>query len=103
MSAKQLEYELKPVSFKDRVRCSDLAKQSMYLDKDGKPNLSSVVVTTKDAFNASVEWCRAGLKSIEGVEITPENFESELNQLSNADIDSIGLKILMEATSKKKQ
>lgn len=88
-----MKYELKPVSFADRVRCSDFKTE---LTTSG-----SIIV--HNTFTGWVEWLRAGLKSIDGVEITPESFEAEVNQLANEDIIRIGNEIKNEAESGKKK
>lgn len=88
-----MTYELKPVSFADRVKCSNRKTE---ITMQG-----SVIV--HDPFTGWVEWCKAGLKSIDGVELNDENFESELNQLSNEDIIKIGQEIKEACETGKKK
>ena len=50
-----------------------------------------------------VKYCEYGLKSLNGVEITKDNFESEIMKISNDQIREIGDKIAEETNFPKKK
>ena len=74
-----VEYELKPLSLAERETCNN-AKAVIR-------GMTEVVI--EDSFTKILRWLRFGLKSIDGVEITVENRDEEINQLSNEDITEI--------------
>lgn len=79
------EYEIKDLTLDQRTDAVDTA-------------------FTGRAFGSMVKFCRFGLKTLDGKEITPENVEDALMSLSNDDIIEIGGEIgkLTNTSAKKK-
>jgi hypothetical protein len=89
-----MEFETKPLTLAQRVICNHINGQ---LTPDGK----SVVIEM--GIEKYINYCRYGLKSLGGVEITDANFESEMMKLGNDEIREIGDKIAEETNFPKKK
>lgn len=74
-----VEYELKPLSLAEREICNN-AKAVIR-------NMTEIVI--ENSFSKMLNWLIYGLKSLEGIELTKENRDEQINQLSNDDINEI--------------
>ena len=74
-----IEYELKQLSLAEREICNN-AKATII-------NFRRIEIDKP--FTIKLTWLRFGLKSIEGIEITDENRDEQLNTLSDVEMDEI--------------
>jgi len=74
-----LEYELKPLTLAEREICNN-AKATII-------NFRRIEIDKP--FTIKLTWLRFGLKSIEGIEITDENRDEQLNTLSDVEMEEI--------------
>lgn len=91
-----MKFETKPLTLSQRVACNQASGQ---LTPDGK----SVVIEM--GIETYVRYMQYGLKSLNGVEVSPknENFEDLVMKLSNDEIREIGDKIAEETNFPKKK
>lgn len=73
------EYELKLLSLTEREICNN-AKAIIR-------NVTEIVI--ENSFSKMLNWLIYGLKSIEGIELTDENRNEQINGLSNDDMNEI--------------
>lgn len=83
-----MEFKTKPLTLKQRAECNDLVR----MEFDSK---TGNVVTTK-AFSVNLCYLRHGLKSINDIEITEDNFDVEVSKLKTDEIFEIGSYIAEE-------
>lgn len=88
-----MKFETKLLTLAQRVECN---KNKGTIDKEG-----NIIVDL--GIDAYIKYCRYGLKSLNGIEITDENFESEIMKLTNDEIREIGDKIADETNFPKKK
>ena len=77
------EYEIRPLSLAEREICNNARAVIR--------GMTEVVI--ENAFTITLRWLRYGLKSLDGIEITPENSDDMINSLSNDEINEISNKI----------
>jgi len=77
------EYETRPLSLAEREICNNARAVIR--------GMTEVVI--ENAFTITLRWLRYGLKSLDGIEITPENSDDMINSLSNDEINEISNKI----------
>ena len=77
-----MKFETKPLTLAQRAECNDLVR----MEFDAK---TGNVVTTK-TFSVNLCYLRYGLKSINGVEVTKDNFDAEVAKLKTDEIFEIG-------------
>jgi len=85
------EYELRDMTLKEREHCNNkksTIKNVGYDMSDGKVIMTGDVIVDIPA-TVRYDWVRAGLKSLEGIEIITENRENTINTLSEAEITEI--------------
>lgn len=90
----KLEFTTKPLSLSQRIECNRV-KTTVEPDAEGYIIIN--VMWNK------VNYIRAGLDTLNGVKITKDNFEEELNNLSDAEILKIGNDIYDKANFSKKK
>lgn len=73
------EYELRPLSLAEREICNN-ARAIIR-------NMTEVVI--ENAFSKTLKWLVFGLKSLEGIDLTAENRDEQINTLSNDEITEI--------------
>jgi len=90
---KKLEFITKPITLQQRIDCNDMSTE--FTPGGG--------IITRDIFAQRIKYLRYGLKSVEGMEITEDNFDNEIMKLSNDEIDIISNQIAMESNFTKKK
>jgi hypothetical protein len=88
-----MEYKLKPLTLAQRAECNN---QEIVIEPGGG-------VRVKNLFSTQLLWLKHGLESLNGVILTADNFDIEVNKLSVDEIRKLADEIA-EATnfSKKK-
>ncbi len=66
-------------------------------------NATTGSVIVKDLFAQRIKYLRYGLKTLNGVELTKDNFDVEVNKLTNDEIQEISDKIAEETNLSKKK
>jgi len=89
-----MDYEIKMMTLAERIDCNDLAIE---FDK------ISGTITTKNIFLQRIKYLRYGLKSLNGVELTEQNRDTEINKLTNNEIEQISDAIALETNFSKKK
>ena len=69
---------------------------TMKVTYDQRMRLSDIYAGGASLLHVSAESMRYALISLKGVEITQNNFEEEINKLSNPDIVSIGWELYLD-------
>ena len=77
-----MKFETKPLTLAQRTECNDLVR----MEFDSK---TGNVVTTK-TFSVNMAYLRYGLKTLNGVEITTDNFDAEVSKLTTDELFEIG-------------
>lgn len=90
----KINYETKPLTLEQRVECNDIKTEM-------NPEAGTVIV--HDVFSQRVKYLRYGLKTLEGKEVTKDNFDELAMTLSNDDITVISDKIAEETNFSKKK
>lgn len=90
----KLVFETKPMTWVQRTEVNDIETEM---------NPVKGTVTVRDVFKQRGLYMLYGLKSIEGVEITEDNFDNEMMKLSNDEIETISNQIADECNFPKKK
>lgn len=88
-----MDYKLKPLSLKQRAECND---QEIVIEPGGG-------VRVKNLFSMQILWLKYGLDSLNGIQITPENFDEQVNKLTLDEIRKIADEIAQETNFSKKK
>ncbi len=90
---KKLEFITKPITYEQRIDCNDMSTE--FTPGGG--------VITRDIFAQRAKYIKYGLKSLEGIEITEDNFKNKFMELSNDEITIISDQIANESNFPKKK
>lgn len=90
----KLEFTTKPLSLSQRIETNDLEVEM---------NAVTGSVIVKNMFAQRVKYLRYGLKSLGDIEITKDNFDEQVNKLTNDEIEKISDKIAEETNLSKKK
>jgi len=88
-----MDYKLKPLSLRQRAECND---QEIVIEPGGG-------VRVKNLFSMQILWLKYGLDTLNGVKITQDNFEEQVNNLSLDEIRTIADEIAQETNFSKKK
>jgi len=89
-----LDYKTKQLSLKERIECNDITTEM-------NPRTGTVIV--RDMFAQRIKYLRFGLKTIDGIDITSDNFDEQILKLTNNDIEEISGRIADETNFPKKK
>jgi hypothetical protein len=90
-----MKFETKPLSLSQRIELNDITE--FRTDGDEK------MVIVKNTFKFNATAAVLGLKTLNGVDVTPENVEQLVNELSSEDITIIAKQVNEEANLSKKK
>ncbi len=90
----KLDFTTKPLTLAQRIEINDLEVEM---------NAVTGSVTVKNMFAQRIKYLRYGLKTLTGTEITEDNFDEQVNELTNNEIDTISDKIANETNLSKKK
>ncbi len=90
-----MKFETKPLSLSQRIEMNNI----MEVKTDGGSNS----VTIKNTFGFQIYGVKAGLKSLNGVEITDKNRDELINGLDNDEIAAISDQVAQETNFSKKK
>jgi hypothetical protein len=91
----ELKFTTKPLTLDERIELNDVVE----FKTDG--NDKTVIV--KNTFRYQVTAARLGLKTLNGIDVTPENVDELINNLSSADITTISDQVVGQANFSKKK
>ena len=91
----KLDFTTKPLSLSQRIEMNNI----MEVKTDG----SSKMVTIKNTFGFQIYGVQAGLKTLNGVEVTDKNREQLINGLDNDEIAKISDQVAEETNFSKKK
>jgi len=87
-------FTTKPLTLEQRIDANNLKNEI---------NPVTGYVITKNLFAGRIRYLRYGLETLNGVEITEENFDTEVNKLTNDEITFISDYIAEETNFSKKK
>ncbi len=90
----KLKFETKLLNLAQRIEVNDI---------ECEMNVSTGSVIVRNMFAQRVKYLRYGLKSLNGIEITEDNFDEQVNKLTNDEIEEISGKIAEETNLSKKK
>ena len=90
----KLEFTTKLLTLKQRIEVNDLEVEM---------NAVTGSVIVRNMFAQRVKYLCYGLKSLGGIEITEDNFDEQINKLTNNEIEKISDKIAEETNLSKKK
>lgn len=90
-----MKFETKPLSLSQRIELNDI------VEFRGVGSEKTIVI--RNTFRFNVTAARLGLKTLNGVDVTPGNVDELVNDLPTADIITIGTQVNDEANMSKKK